>query len=115
MKIRFRYEYKVRDNVKIVGDVWQIAEIMNKSVPWVRMLVRQGVVKKTKERNTMYDLMDWETETIKENVPFEELYKMWPVKDVRTYAQNLYDGNVNKKLKMSIVGIKRKPLEVVRL
>lgn len=106
---KYRYCYRT-DKEIIYGDEDQIVEYVGKSEAWLR----QHGMKKLNDRNVIYELMDWDTEQITE-MSYKELAEKWPVKDIRRYSQSLYNGCVIRKLKMSIVGIRSKPLEVVRL
>lgn len=106
-----KHRYCFRTDKEIIyGEEDQIAEYVGRSGAWLRL---HGL-EKLDERNVVYELMDWNTEKVVE-MSYNELAEMWPVDDVRRYSQSLYTGQVNRKLKMSVIGIRSKPLEVVRL
>lgn len=113
--IRKRYEYKWGGKI-LKGDLDQIAEYTH--VPRHQLKAQQrefGNPRCLEERNTMYDLMDWDTEEVMQNVPFESLNAIWPIKDVREYSRNYRDGYVSRKTNLSIINIKRRPIEVILL
>ena len=113
--IKHRFKYLTGDEA-IVGTIDQIAEYINRSKSWLKaQRSATNNPQKLEERNTLYDLVDWNTGKEITNVPYEELTSMWPIEDVRYYSRAFYEGHVNRNNKLQIVKVKEKPLEVQKV